>query len=357
MEKTRRIKYLDFLRVISIFAVIVLHVSSENIAIYNVNSIEWQTMNIYESLSRWGVPVFIMISGSLFLNKENIKISDLFSKYILRLIVAYFAWSFLYSFIIPLAKFVLMNEEMPSVIQIICSAISHDGVVALWFIPMIIGLYICIPFYQIIIKNEYLFRYFLILSFVFSLLLYTLNNIIDDFLNPIIMLKDSINVPIKDMQLYFVLGYSFYFLWGYYLRKHVFSKRTRLYIYVLGVISAIMTILLTRDTCRTNGCFLETYYSNFSINVMLMSTAVFVFAKEMAEKSKWCLRISKLSKYCFGIYLVHILVRNILMIVGIDTMLFNPALSIIVITAIVSIISFLITYVLSKIPIIKKWCV
>lgn len=66
-----RLIYLDFLRVISILAVLIIHVAGEKITECDVNSAEWMTMNVYDSVSRWGVSVFIMISGALFLSKKH----------------------------------------------------------------------------------------------------------------------------------------------------------------------------------------------------------------------------------------------------------------------------------------------
>lgn len=45
---------------------------------------------------RWGVPVFVMISGALFLSKNEISTKVIFSKYVLRIVTAFAAWSFIY---------------------------------------------------------------------------------------------------------------------------------------------------------------------------------------------------------------------------------------------------------------------
>ncbi|SFO21753.1 Acyltransferase family protein [Pseudobutyrivibrio sp. UC1225] len=89
--------YCDYLRFFAVFAVCVLHVSAFNWACTDVNSLEWQVFNFYESIVRWGVPIFLMISGTLFLNRE-ISIKKLFSKYIFRMVVAFVFWSLFYAF-------------------------------------------------------------------------------------------------------------------------------------------------------------------------------------------------------------------------------------------------------------------
>ncbi len=88
--------YCDYLRLLATFAVIILHVSASNWYSANVNSIEWQSFNFYDSIVRWCVPIFVMISGSLFLNKD-ISLKTIYNKYIPRMIIAFFTWSIFYA--------------------------------------------------------------------------------------------------------------------------------------------------------------------------------------------------------------------------------------------------------------------
>ena len=65
-----RTVYFDYLRVFATLAVMVLHTSAQNWSKTDVNSFTWQTFNFFDSIVRWGVPVFVMISGSLFLSRD-----------------------------------------------------------------------------------------------------------------------------------------------------------------------------------------------------------------------------------------------------------------------------------------------
>ena len=49
-----RKQYCDYLRVFATFAVVVLHVSATNWYITDVNGMEWQAFNFYDSIVRWG---------------------------------------------------------------------------------------------------------------------------------------------------------------------------------------------------------------------------------------------------------------------------------------------------------------
>ena len=68
--------------------------------------------------------------------------------------------------------------------------------------------------------------------------------------------------------------------------------------------------------------------------------------------------IQKISEYCFGIDLVHVLIiEQIDKYFGFNTLSFNPIISSIVISLIVFIISLLISLLLNHIPFIKKYIV
>lgn len=90
--------YCDYLRLIATFAVVVLHVSASNWYGADVHGLAWQSFNFYDSATRWSVPIFVMISGALFLGRE-IPIKKIYSKYILRLVIAFFTWNLFYAIV------------------------------------------------------------------------------------------------------------------------------------------------------------------------------------------------------------------------------------------------------------------
>ena len=85
----------DFLRVVGAFAVIVIHVAASKWYTTDIHTFEWETMNFYDSIVRWAVPVFVMISGALFLSRD-IPVRKIYGKYIFRIFTAFVFWSFVY---------------------------------------------------------------------------------------------------------------------------------------------------------------------------------------------------------------------------------------------------------------------
>ena len=69
IEKTQRVVYFDALRVFASLAVMVLHLAAQHWADVPVDSGAWRAFNGWNSAVRWCVPVFVMISGALFLER------------------------------------------------------------------------------------------------------------------------------------------------------------------------------------------------------------------------------------------------------------------------------------------------
>lgn len=343
-----RQRHLDYLRVFATVSVMILHIAAQNWYNADVNRMEWQTFNFYDSIVRWGVPVFVMISGALFLPKE-ISIREIYSKYVFRMVTAFIGWSGIYALITLLA-----GNGLKSFVD--CFIIGHYH---MWFIPMIIGIYICIPFIKKIVSDKTILNYFLLLSFVFAFLIPYLVTLANDFAPEIIIRGiEALNGNVTNMNLYMVMGYVFYFILGYYLNNVRLSKKQRCYIYILGVIGFVLTIVLDLVVALKTQTCCKNYYGYFTINVMLESVAVFTIFKYVHFKDNKTYKfIVVLSKYSFGAYLVHALVIEALSFIGLNTLSFNPIISVPTIGIIVFIVSFLVSAICNKIPILKKYIV
>ena len=125
-----RIEYFDGLRAFATIAVIMLHVCAANWYARPVTSSSWIVCSAYDSIVRWCVPCFIMISGALFLDKK-INLKRLYSKNIFRIVVAFVFWSAIYTFVPG-----LITPEESKLLSF------FEGHYHMWFLFTIIGLYI-----------------------------------------------------------------------------------------------------------------------------------------------------------------------------------------------------------------------
>ena len=338
----QRINFLDYLRVFAIFFVIMMHVSAQNWyrEDIDVNSFAWQTFNFYDCISRWSVPVFVMISGVLFLNKDII-ISQIYRKNILRLVISFLVWSTFYCF--------LENRSL-SLKNIL------NGKYHMWFIFMIIGLYMLSPIIREIVKNKKVMKYFLLLAFVFTFFIPFVNQIIHDFFKETGTIS-IINEKIQKMSMNLVLGYTGYFILGYYLNLVNLTKRKSVIIYLGGILGFLLTIVLQVILVLKTQYRSGSYYGYLTLNVLLSAVAIFVLFKNLYVFQKDSIIIQKLSKYSFGVYLVHVFILDLLENIGLNTMTFNPILSVPLITVLVYSLSVCVVTALHYIPILKKYVV
>lgn len=350
--------YFDHLRVLATAAVILLHVSASNWFVSDVNGSDWATFNFYDSLAHFGVPIFVMISGALFLNRDDIPVKKIFSKYVLRLLIAYFAWSFIY--------FLFSGD---SVLQQITGLFQPGGAGKLisvinvpyhfWFIPMIAGIYICLPIIKQIVKNQKASIYFLAISFVFWFLVPQIVTLIRDFgSESLIALTNAAYEKLTGLQLNLIMNYVFYFILGYELSRIKFSKKTRMIIYLLGIVGLAFTVIIEQIIVIKYQAPVETYYEYTCVNILVVALAVFELYKNIPFKNGKIGKIAtRLSKWSFGAYLVHALVLWQFEKYGFDTLSFLPAISVPVITLAVFVCSFAISAIIHCIPILKKYIV
>lgn len=341
------IVYFYYLRVFAAFAVIILHISSQNWENVDVHSLEWTIFNIFESLVRWCVPVFVMISGAIFLDRD-IKIKNIYSKYILRLIISFSVWSFVYLLFQSIINKSNSNIELISIVY---------GHYHMWFVLMIIGIYICIPIFKLIIENREITIYFLMISFIISFLNPSLLILADDLGNNTIKMLVSMGVSfINSLNINVVLGYSSYFILGYIINITDFNKKQRTCIYLIGIIGLLFTGFADYFIAIKTGEPCDHYYGNFSVNILFESVAIFVLFKyaDLKKNNFVC----KLSKYSFGAYMVHALIIELLdEICGLNTLSIRPIFSVLILSIIVFLISFILSAILNNIPIVRKYIV
>jgi surface polysaccharide O-acyltransferase-like enzyme len=343
-----RLVHYDLLRIISVFFMMMIHVVARSWYAAPVGSFLWQCINVYDSMARFCVPIFVMISGVFFLDPDKeIKISTVYGKYILRIAVAFLLWSFFY--IVQTDISGILAGGSFNVISIVKRIIA--GNYHLWFLYMLAGLYILVPFLKKITESKRLMEYYLLLWFVLSILIPTLKNV------PGLAIISTVT---NKFSIQFAAGYTGYFIAGYYLNKYKLDTRLEWAAYALGAIGTIATLLLTAGLSLDKGEPVGAYYSYMTPNVMLAAFAIFVFFSQRVSKltmsDKLKQRIILLSSCSFGMYLVHDFFNIIFRSLGFTVMAFNPVFSIPLITAAVFFESLCVILVLRKIPLARKYC-
>lgn len=89
----KRLVYMDWLRVLATIAVVTIHVSAGYVSVLDANNASrWMAGNLFESISRASVPIFVMISGALLLKgTKDISVGEFLQKRASKVIIPFIA--------------------------------------------------------------------------------------------------------------------------------------------------------------------------------------------------------------------------------------------------------------------------
>lgn len=336
--------FVDILRILATLAVIALHVSSYLAYLFNsIDLHKWWLGNIVDSASRWCVPLFVMISGYLLLDPSKFESNSQFlKKRFVRVIIPLVVWSNLYSLWKTKGDF-SGYSFFTEFIQIIKGPVYFH----LGFIYIIIALYIVTPILRKYIANTngQNLIYFISIWVIFSSVI------------PVFTKYTKINIAIDPS---LVTGFIGYYILGYFLANIDISKKLRLVIFVLGIISFLLTAYGTYALTVINSGNLDEYYYGYLMpNVVMMAAAIFLFIKNinwdttLSQKPIILRGIRVVSNASFGIYLVHPMILELLSGIKINAGYFHPIIGIPVTLSLTFLFSFIVIYFIQRIPILK----
>ena len=144
---TERINWIDITRIIAIFAVLAIHTLAGYICEWgHIPYTDWMIATFSGAVARFAVPVFIILSGYLLLDKqENAYL--FFQKRFSKVVIPLLAWSVIYT--------VFNTNSIYSIftIEFVKELLSSNVYFHLYFLYIIIGLYIITPVLRLILHN------------------------------------------------------------------------------------------------------------------------------------------------------------------------------------------------------------
>lgn len=174
-----------------------------------------------------------------------------------------------------------------------------------WFIVMLIGLYMITPFLSLIVQKKENAGYFLILSFLFTSVIPLLGRV---------AWFDRAYAVIQDMNMHFVVGYSMYYVLGYYLTHEVAVRPSKKFLCAeAGICAALLTAacLICDHVSRSGGVTNHEIVTELSpVTVILCSCIMLLFRRlqPSGEGSSCLTTVGSLARYGLVIYIVHPLV-------------------------------------------------
>lgn len=300
-----RLDWIDTVRGIATFFVILCH-SIDNIYFTQntdiVNSSIFLQLFIFTSftLGRLGVPLFLFISGYLLLQRKynNKKCFRFWKHNLLPLFILTEVWLIIYQLFS--AWFWKIDFQWVTLFKTMIFLKPSD-MIHMCYLPMILGMYISLPFVSVILKRFHWKIWIIPLAIVaaYSFGTPTINVILNAFGHTTVS---------NGIDLSFLGGiYGTYLIFGYMvykessvnlIKKYSLKKYFLLAAGVFFIITVLTQIYLTRI-----GHFYTTWYD--FIPLALTAAFLFMSFKNCCLPSKLTCIFHHLAKYSFGIFLVH----------------------------------------------------
>lgn len=334
------------LRIISSFAVVLIHVSADYYYKSKINCFDFKISFFYNGIARFGVPIFYMISGALFLN-QDISFNKMYNKYIKRMLIHLIIWSFIYS----ISNVKLSKNNIKKIILKFFSSHYH-----LWFLFSIIGIYMLVPFLRLIAKKDELLKIYILLSIIFNFV----------FPNFIIFLSyyskqysSLLQSKYNSLNFNYRTGHVFYFMIGHYLNnKNEIKLFKVIFIYITGLLGVYFTTVLSYNFALKNKKKMN-FFSFDYLNIATYSISIFISIKALFNNNNYkkVFLIKIISANTFGIYLIHPLIKEtikkyeIFKVMKYNKLLFKIPMA----TLFIYISSLLISIIIRYIPLIGQY--
>lgn len=335
---------ISFMRVLSAFAVVMIHTSAEVIINTAPFTINWWAATFLSSTSRFAVPVFVMISGALLLKPSgNDDTICFYKKRFLRIIIPFAVWIAIYLVWV----FCFSPVKEITFRHISWCLVTGNVYYHLWFLFLLPGLYVFTPFLRSYIKNSSsLERDRLIVAiFVFACAHSMVSNFF--FENERSFL--SMFVPYIG---YYLCGYQMSVKDSFYLSV----KHSVLAVIAIIVLMALGTGILVRGIDIERGQWLFDGVSLFTIPLSLLVFRLLYRKETMKfQDHRLSILIEKLAAASLGIYLIHPLLMSILdKTIGRSFVTNYSLITIPVSTVFIFVMSFVSVHIALKVPLLRR---
>lgn len=333
---TKRVD-ISILRIMATLAVIFLHTNNtilNNTQNYQLSSGNKFLMSVNISIMNWAVPMFLIITGALLLNKE-IQMNLMVSKYIKRIVIALFLFGIPYAIMELYMDTRQLSADM--IIKSIVKVVEGNSWGHLWYLYALIGIYIILPFIKIVLNNtdKKTHKIILIILFLF--------NFCKGFIEKIIGISIAFNIPIMTYTVFYVIT-------GYYLVNNKFkiekNKKILGGILIAEIITIVIMNLMFKDALS--------YLSYDSPIIAFLAVTLFLILKDFKfNEYNWLWEIDRL---CFCVYLIHpVFINFMYKFIKITPLNIKIIpIGIVMFFLIFVIVSFMSSWILNKIPILRK---
>ncbi|WP_407413495.1 acyltransferase [Methanobrevibacter sp.] len=340
MYGKERIYYLDILKFLAIFGVVFIHVT----ALGNTSEIKGILISNFGEIFKFAVPIFLMVTGTLLLNRDYESTAAFLKRRFSRIIPPYILWIIFIIFAVIYPYLITNTPIEPSIIYTNLFNFPHT-----WYFWLMIGAYFIIPVINAYIKTDDInASKYLVLLFIVSSILY----------QTLIIFGRYTFIDLR----FFITPVGYLSL-GYLLSRIEFKNKNL--IFIVSIILFIITSTIEVLFAESHGLLL--IFTNLPLGIasfidvsivrIIQVSSVFLFVKYLPFKLTKVKRIiTSISRSCYGIFFVHIFVNllffNYVPVTGSGTKVF---LTLIAGSVLIFVISWIIVLITSKIPYLNKF--
>ena len=355
LPKTKGIALpVDLIRTVAIILVILLHASIEpnpNVNLMSPEGVQlWWTSNIYDSISRTAVPLFIMLTGALLLQPTKVEepLRVFFKKRWNRIGIPVLFWGAIFF----VWDFTVKGQAL-TVVSVL-QGILAGPYIHFWYLYVLIGLYLVTPLLRVVVAHAEwkVIRYFLLIWFVGTGII-SLLTLSTDISSQAVWFRDAVFV---------LTGFIGYYILGAYVVKLCFRSSI---LYIGLILSTVWTIVGTYLLIGNLGESYGQFFLNAtSFSVIIASVTLFLLLAAIPNQTveikfpRGSRALKVISENTLPIYLFHIIILETLQKgylgfkISITTM--NPTVEIPLVSAITLLVCLAIIVPLKKIPYVKR---
>lgn len=327
-----RIVWLDVIRCVAMIMVIGVHCIDPFYISPTMRAIPEYThwAAIYGSLLRPSVPLFVMMTGLLLLPVKKQPLGKFYKKRIYRVLFPFLIWSVLYSMfpwvtgVLGLPKEIIgdffcytQGQESQSLIDslkdvaMIPFNFSHKEN-HMWYIYLLIGLYLYMPFFSAWIENaDRKTKRAFLLIWIISLFIPYLKEYVANCLferSGYVFGTDTWN---EFGLFYYFAGFNGYLLLGHYVKKGNDWSLMKTFIlcilmFAVGYYITYTGFSTTASNPNATETEMELFFTFCSPNVLLMTVATFLLLQKVVITNSTVIKVLANMTQCgFGIYMVH----------------------------------------------------
>ena len=327
-----RIVWLDVIRCVAMIMVIGVHCIDPFYISPTMRAIPEYThwAAIYGSLLRPSVPLFVMMTGLLLLPVKKQPLGKFYKKRIYRVLFPFLIWSVLYSMfpwvtgVLGLPKEIIgdffcytQGQESQSLIDslkdvaVIPFNFSHKEN-HMWYIYLLIGLYLYMPFFSAWIENaDRKTKRAFLLIWIISLFIPYLKEYVANCLferSGYVFGTDTWN---EFGLFYYFAGFNGYLLLGHYVKKGNDWSLMKTFIlcilmFAVGYYITYTGFSTTASNPNATETEMELFFTFCSPNVLLMTLATFLLLQKVVITNSTVIKVLANMTQCgFGIYMVH----------------------------------------------------